>query len=474
MQLLVNQKNLRPELRLALIDALRLQATPGPADRHWITTLCLKTPLEPEAGKLLRERLSTMRDDPLYKVLAVRTATDPAERQQRLQQAVQSFCAQRSFDYADQQVAAALVDEMLASHAEAPATKTLAGRALAAELARARGDLAAAAAGYRALFTERPDDVSILNKLLAMLDAAGDRDGQVAALREHLAKTAQVYPYQAARLAQLLLDLGHPADALDALAQTKDTYGANQTLRLEALTALDDPARRGREARAWLQTEQEQAGKRRGRMVTFLSIQRTKGPPSLADTLAPLPVPAPAPKTRTDWDRTRPDHELLAFLPEGEELARSFLRTMTNDERDAEPALYRGWIGSAAHNGHADAILAGMRARLAERSLDPEALRTLYAAAQVGLPVEPEILEREVRRRLAANPSPAFVADALVLAHHRGFDDLAKRLLVPLLSDRAALGNQQLQRCCPRSSASPPPARPNACSSYCPARSRRT
>jgi hypothetical protein len=123
---------------------------------------------------------------------------------------------------------------------------------------------------------------------------------------------------------------------------------------------------------------------------------------------------------------------------------------MSPQERDGNPGVYRGLLRSARLAGTAEGIVRDALAVLAERPWDPESLRIARAAAQLGMDVpDPVVLRAALRHTLAPAPDRGLLAEDLILAHHRGMEDLARRLVRLLIDDRAALGQSRLRPLAP-------------------------
>src|SRR5690606_33920884 len=139
------------------------------------------------------------------------------------------------------------------------------------------------------------------------------------------------------------------------------------------------------------------------------------------DVLGAARPPALAPRS---IDEASEDGDVLAFVPEGRAIATALLRGRDDAEREQVAAIYRGVFGSAARSGDADELLGRLRGRLAARPFDADALRSVLAAAQVGLPVDGADLERAIVQRASnRRTAPAVLRDLLWTAHTAARDD---------------------------------------------------
>lgn len=438
LRILTSGVELEPALTAALIEPLDLR-NPSPYERSMFRMLCIDSELSPAAVAALRGKVAASELPVLPALFAARTS-EGEERARAVRRLVREYTARLELDASDLQ----LLDRLLPMlppdveiWPELANARTATARALRLRVRERQGEFAAALHDANDLFRAQPDQRFLLDELLRLLAAAGDREAQVEAWRLHFERAANLYPYQTNEFAELLLELGRPAEALAALDRVEDPYGYGLANRLRAITQLEDPQQRLQLGRAWVQQRQAQARSRRAIFVTL--PRRVRGGPELAETLR-IPRVAPG----GDAGPTDPI-EWLARMPEGVELARACLRPLADAERDAQPALYRAWIGAARKAGTLEPLLAQLRSLLAERPFDAEALRAMFAAAELGEPVAPELIEREIERRLLLGPTNRqFEVEAFFLSERLALAELRERLLARLTSARSLLMDGRL------------------------------
>jgi predicted Zn-dependent protease len=443
LRLIATTAEIGTELRRRLIEGLQLRRL-GTADRNWFQRICEEIDWPPDLGALLLERFAPLGDDPRVHVLRARLLP-PAEREASWRRAAAAFARRQQLESGDLQTASRLAALLPAGARDWPElqAETAGARALRAETVRRAGDLRGAAQLWDRVLAAQPGDVTISSHLQALYDALGDRAGKLAALQRHVQSLPQVYPYQAQQIAQALLEEDRAEEALATLLRSRDTGGSTLSTQLEAIVRLADAGQRGRELRRWLQ--QKLALGRSLRIATL----REAGEASLEAALQ-APVPAlPWPRGREPWRRGMADADLLASIPEGEELARIWLQSLDENAADQAP-LWRVIVGAAWRDGRAPAVLQEATARLATAPYDARALATVQAAAELGLDVPAELFERICARRLLEGSGPA-LADLLVLAHERKAASAVSRLLAVLLQERAtlqSLDEERLQSVC--------------------------
>jgi Tfp pilus assembly protein PilF len=432
-----------------LLSGLRLTEL-QPADRTWLTRLCCDGELPAETADIvLRAMRRDLPGDPRTAILAARTGADPAAARAELEKAAPLLAKDPQPDYGATQAIeklATLADAGLreALLAAPPAEGAPVGALLLrAELLRAADRDPEAADLLLAASLRQPDNSLLLHRTQPLLQALGRLDDAVRLYAAHLDAAAQVYPFQAGQLARLQLERGDPARALDTLRRAEDDSGTNLGIQLRATVALEDAGRRAQELRNWVQQAQR-SRRGSGGVIRFFSGQEQRGTFHGPDAvLAAATTPRLLPAT---IEEAQEDGDLLAFLPEGAAAAEALLRCLRDEERDQALALYRGLLGSLARFATTTPALERMRARLERSPFDAEALRTALAAAQVGLPIAAEVLERAIVQR-AADPrvDAGVLVDLLWTAQAAQRDDLVGRMLGTLLQDRGRLSSYQIR-----------------------------
>ncbi|MBK8975706.1 MAG: VWA domain-containing protein [Planctomycetes bacterium] len=435
-------------LQTPLIEDLRLRDL-QPADTIWMVRLVKDADLEPDAAASLVRILKRDRPRaPETGLLEARfAAADSEARRTALLGAAELV---RNDDQPDYGVMQAL--EMIAELADGPVRTALLGAPvrdrtadllLRAELLRRDGRRDEAADVLAGACRRQPDNLSLQNRARPLLLEAGRRREAIELFLQWAAQAQTVYPYQATQIARLLVEEGRAVEAVELLERSEDPRGTALLDRLRAIVAIDDPAVRAPKARAWLLAAQSATRSARRAGVIMLGGMERESHHTPGDVLAPPSVPTAAPATPADAEEAG---DLLAFLPEGCAIAEALLRATPIEQRDRDPALYRGVVGGALRTGEIDALLADARRALATRPCDAEALRILTAAAQLGLAVDVAELRRALTRRtLATGADVQLLLDAIPTAAAAGLDALRDGLLATVLSDRDRLGNYQLR-----------------------------
>ncbi len=416
-----------------------------PSDQYVLERLAVGDFAGPAAA-VLAERLAAKRpQEPATLALQVRLLTDPAARRMAAVAAVHTIAGLREVSARSDGALALLLGELSAAEAQ----ELLAGMSSGAPLQvrvpllRRLGQNDRAAEALIAAYRKRPDDTALLFQAARILEADGLLERAVELYRTARDRAGTFYAHQAGQLARLELRLGRPAAALDALLAANDPMLTNYRLMLQALAGIGDAERRGSLLR---RLEQLRAANTRSRVV-FARMQDDGHVDTLAAALAPPTLPIfTQDDVTTAARRAVSDHDLLAFLPEGAAFARRLLRTLEAGQRDAEPGIYRGLLGSARRFGDAGAIVDGAVATLHERPHDAEALRIVLAAAQIGLPVPPTALHAAFERRISERRVDAvLLAETLAVAERAGDRAQADRVLTVLVQQRPLLTDMRLR-----------------------------
>ena len=424
-----------------------------PIDKHPFTVLCLTAKLPRAHGESLflkiREQLP---QDPRGWVLGARM-TDGEEAVNRRSKAFRLMSEKSDFDIFDQRALDQLVPSMspaeLRTHIAGLGEKTDSHLRLRAKLKHADGNIDGAVKDYMVAFRQKPQDVALFMQISSLLRELDRKDQLLALMETYIENTPQIYVFQAAQMASLLLKQGQTDKALGILLRSKDPYGNFLGLRLRLIVAIEDPQRRAREARAYLQERRRLQDRLNNSISIRAQFDRTatesEDAPALA--LGPLPVKSPAPRTPDEALSGNHEFDLLAFFPEGEEIGRSYLRMLGASDRERFLSLYRGLLGAS---GDSSAELAQAITTLAEQPFDAEALRVALAASQLGMEVDDSIINRAIGRRLITHHADVIAqAELLMLAHARGNEVLVDRILAALMSNRNRLASYALQTWAP-------------------------
>lgn len=310
------------------------------------------------------------------------------------------------------------------------------------------GDKVAAGDAMLAAHRLKPDDTSLLYRAASFFEREGRFDRAAELYRTAQKNSAQFYPYQAQQLARLELRAGNAMGALEALRAAKDPSQTNFRLVLRVLAEVTDASLR-RAALADALQQRAARGASNGTSILFArAMLGVSGASSdrLATVLEPAKMPPLAPQTLDEADAAPSDYDLLAFLPEGEEVARLLLRTLDDTARESDLGIYRGLLGAAKRAGHGQQLIDEAVAVLRASPWDAEALRTVFAGAQVGLLVPADCLQRVFQRVASSGSVPAATLGSLiVLSTSNGDQALGERILRLLLQQRAGLAEAELR-----------------------------
>ncbi|MBK8099871.1 MAG: VWA domain-containing protein [Planctomycetes bacterium] len=423
-----------PEAHLqAVVAALDLDQL-SPINRIWLAQIGRRSQLPSVVQQALVARLLARQGhEPSVRLLATRLLPTPAERAASAAAALRQFAGQKDDGERDETAFAGLAGLLDVAAARAllaglPPT----GGSVEVRLALLLrvGDKDAYADLLLAAMKQRPEDTGLSYRAAQFLEQDGRLAQAAEAFRSIRARSATFYPYQAAQLARLELRLGDPLAAIAALRASDDRLGSNYRLFLQAIASLPDATQR----RALLQYLGQQRAASGRSLVIFRSPREDALTLRLADVLAEPTWPSLVPTAATEGNTAVADHDLLALMPEGEDVARSLLRTLDAPGRDADPGLYRGWLGSARQSGRADGLLAEALAQLDRAPGDAEALRVVQAAVQIGMTV-PDAAMRAALRRVASEPrlSPAVLVTFLPAIERAGDEALADAITTVVL-----------------------------------------
>ena len=349
-------------------------------------------------------------DDPLTWLVQVRAA-ESATTQRELARAAVARLGTRTLGDRDENIVAQLVRLLTLADAvellaQLPAKASVGVRI---PLLQKAGDKNGTADAFLAAHRAKPDDTGLLYRAANFFEGEGMFAQAAELYRTAQKNSAQFYPYQAQQLAQLELRAGNPLGALAALRAAKDPSQMNFRLVLRVLAeVLDADLRRAALADALQQRAARGAGSGTVLFSRVFGIglgAASAAGDRLAAVLAPVRLPQLAPADLQAAEQAPSDYDLLAFLPEGEAVAQTLLRTMDEASREADLGIYRGWLGAARRAGRGQQLLDAASARLAEAPLDAEAHRVLFAAAQVGFVLSPEVLA-EIEQAHRQHPMP--------------------------------------------------------------------
>lgn len=433
---------------LALVADLDLRGLQD-TDRSIFTTNLDRSRAAPAVLQAVAARFaSTLPDDPLTLWLQVRTAGDAAAQRTAALQVLPQLATRNTPGRTD-----TLASRIVRAITPADA-KELAGRlparsslALRTALLQHAGDKLGAAEALMAAFEQKPDETPLLYQAATLFESEGQHERAAALYRRARQQGTTFYPYQAQQLARLELLAGRPEAALDALRAAKDPSTTNFRLWLRVLAEVPDAKERRAALAQLLQQRSTRAG---SGLVSLLGRSLDLGGAArgdrLATVLAPPRLPALAPHDLADADEAPSDLDLLAFLPEGEEVARTLLRTLDDKARSADLGIYRGMLGAAARAGRGTALVDAAAATLRRSPYDAEAGRVLLAAAQIGLPVPAPLLAQVLQTLTSDGKLPAATAMTLVsLAEAAQQPEWVDRVLRLLLTQRSTLADAQLR-----------------------------
>lgn len=448
---LFNQGSAPLALQLALVPDLDPRGVQG-TDRILLGNGLGRSGPAPAVLEALAKRFAAVvPDDPMTLALQVRATAD-AEAARTLARAAVVRLATARLGERDDSLVAQVVRALTPADAREllGSTPETAPFALRIELMARAGDKAGAGAAYLAAYQKRPDDTALLYRAANFFESEGQFDQAAQLYRAAQQKSGTFYPYQAQQLARLELLAGNAKAALAALRAAKDPSQTNFRLLLRVLAQVDEAPLR----RAALAEALQQRSQRGGSGLSFgvmrvlggaVGSAAAGGPDRLAAVLQPPRRLSLAVLRLEDADDAPSDFDLLAFVPEGAELAVQLLRALDDGGRAAEPGLYRGWLGAAARFGDAGPLVAGAVQRLLQAPYDPEAQRVVLAAAQLGLAVPKEVLAATLQRA-ALEPKPAAPTLVALATLAAGVDPaLGERLLRAVLQQRAVLTDAQVR-----------------------------
>jgi Ca-activated chloride channel homolog len=401
--------------------------------------------------KALAERfLAVLPDDAVTELLRARRVVD-LEAQREVAKAALLRMAGRPLGERDDAIVGQLARMLSPADAHDLLTKLpeRASLPFRIPLLERSGDKDATGAAMLAAHRQKPDDTGLLYRAASFFEREGRFDQAAELYRTAQKNSSQFYPYQAQQLARLELRAGNVMGALSALQAAKDPSQTNFRLVIRVLAEVPDAALR---QAALAEVLQQRAARGASSGASF-SFMRALGVGAsgatgdrLAAVLAPVRLPPLAPQTLAEADDAPSDYDLLAFLPEGEEVARLLLRTLDESARKVDLGIYRGLLGAAKRAGHGQPLVDAAVATLNDRPFDAEALRVVFAGAQIGLVVPPWSLQRIFQEAASSGQIPAStVGSLIVLATERGDQELAERVLRGLLQQRGELADAQLR-----------------------------
>lgn len=432
------------DLLLAVLKDLDLAQT-GIAENFALQSIALDEDFPAPVRTALAARLkASMPRHPATLLLVAREGADAPARAAAARAALLELAARRSEEMVDEALTDALC--MMLPGAEAEATLAAlpepADPVVRASLLERMGRRDEAAAVLVAACMAKPDNTSLLYRTAGRLQQSGRMAEALVLFRAIRERSTSFYPYQAAQLARLELDAGNATAALDALEAANDPMLSNLSLYLRVLRGIDDAERRKVILRRLLQ---QRGSQDRGGMLFVGSVLDRSQPDCLDDALAtprweehtldPEPIPEGASSP-----------ELVAQLPGGREMLDRWMRTLPPEGRDADLSFDRALVIAAHREGASRGLVDAAVARVAGGVFDPAAMRIVVAAAQLGMTVPPEALQRAFLWRLSSQRFEAGVAlDDLTAARRAGAEDTVQRLLRVLLRGRGVISDYRLR-----------------------------
>lgn len=432
------------DLLLALVKDLDI-AQAGLPDNFALQSIALDEDFPAPVRSALAARLKTsLPRHPATLVLLARDGADEQARAAAARTALLELAARRSDEVVDEDLTDTLCMLLPVADAEATlaALREPADPGVRASLLQRMGRADEAAAVLVAACMEKPDNTSLLYRTAGRLQQAGRSADALGLFRTIRERSATFYPYQAAQLARLELDAGNFVGALDALEAANDPMLSNLNLYLRALSGIDDATRR----RAILMRLMQQRGQQdRGVSLFVGGILDRNRPDRLADALA-TPAWEEHAIDRAPDPQSASSPELAAQLPGGREVLDCWLRTLPPEGRDADLSFDRALVIAAHREGASRGLVDAAVARVVGGAFDPAAMRRVIAAAQLGMTVPPEALQRAFLWRLTAQRFEAGAAmEDLAAARRAGAQDTVQRLLRVLLRERGAIGDFRLR-----------------------------
>lgn len=399
----------------------------------------------------LAERFAaTANDDPLGVMLRLRATDDSAAARALAMQALPGLALRRSNEREDVLFAALAkaitIDDARELLARAPALAALPWQLA---LLQRVGDKEATGVAFLAAVRSKPDDTALLYRAASFFETEGQFERAAELYRTAQQQSSTFYPHQAQQLARLELQAGDATAALRALQSAKDPSQVNFRLLLHVLAKTEDAALRRAVLADALQQRSTQANSGVLSAMNVLRMTGLAGGTVANDRLQAVletpRLPNMAPATPAEAEQAQSDYDLLAFLPEGEAVARQVLRTLDDAGRAADLGLYRGLLGAAHRNGRSAALLAAAEQELAQDAASAEALRLLLAAAQLELPLQPATLARVLGHFALQAPGQPLLTISLLSIAVRSDTALAERLLRSMLQQRGGLADLQIR-----------------------------
>ncbi len=439
--------DLASETKDAMLAGLQLGKMKS-RDGYQLINLLTSKNLDPLLGRKLFAKMRAQRsEDPMTWVMGVNFAENAADKNHARCQALLHWGKDDKNNYAANSALAILLEgvskDELASLFEQFRKQDEGSMTVLATLLQRQGRGQEVGGILQARFNEDPEDGSRLQALLAWLQAKDQKAAACKVLEQYI--QAQKDPMMASHYVSQLVDLhrllGQAAKGQELLNQQPDARWPNLGLRLQLLQSLEDSALRQQAGREFLRLAQ--AAQAQGSMRGFRNFgqnwdQANFSPRDAWQLELDLET---APTTAKDCAKFSP-FDLLALMPEGMDMAEALLRNMDAAKQDSSLGLYRGYLGSAQAQNAADTILVRARKKLLSQPMHGESLRLLFAAAQLGMPVEDREVASFLQRHLClGQPDKDILMQATVLCHNRGQTEIRDRLLQYMTVDRSVLSD---------------------------------
>lgn len=450
-RILQSPGKLSTEFLLGVVKDLRLDKL-SPADRSMMGMVASRAQLPDEVRRAFAERVQQkLPEDAASLQLLAGLQPTAAEQRDYALRALRLLGVKRELETRESSMLDGLLELVTNDDARTLLQELPGGGPLLLKVAllRRTGDKRVAAELLVDAAKRKPEDTSLLYQAARFVEGEGMLKEAAELYRAARERAATFYPYQAQQLARIELELGNHEAALEALQAAKDPMLTNYRLFLAAIAGLDDAARREQLLRSLLQ--QRNGNSRSMGIVLFRPVRAGGRDDGIEAALRRPRLPALSSPDRGAFDEAPSDFDLLGWMPEGEAAARDQLRTMGEDERDADLGIYRGLLASARKNGTADAILQEALATLAREPFDAESLRVAMAAAEIGMSVPKEVLRAELLRRASDRASDrgtdatAGLVEILGVAEQAGDRELTDRILRVLLSSTAGLTSVRMR-----------------------------
>ncbi|MFO1053515.1 MAG: VWA domain-containing protein [Planctomycetota bacterium] len=421
------------------------------SDSIWLTRLATSKQADRSVLQAMaRLMLRVAPEDPCRPLLDLRASDDAGERMSAVDELIKSLLAANTVDYSWCQLAEAVVattnpamrrDALAAIQPGAGPANLL----LRATLESSLGRSAEAAEHAEAAALASPENMSIQSQSVTMLGLIGRTDAIVRIYKRWLDVANEVYPFQVAQLAQVMLTRGDAMAAIEALDRTKDDYGYTDRVRLRAALMLTDPQTREREIARWAQSTHRtrvMAGSAGPGGVMLIS--RALGRVGNEQTRITIEDVLKTP----DWPRydvegsplTSDEIERLGSVPEGRRILEELIRKSGPAARLTETEHYRGLLRAERSFGDVIKMVGEAQARFDADHGDAHARGILWAAIQIGLPVREDLVELLLHQRiLLADQNQGELVELCWTALQVGRDVDVDRMLDSLLADRNTL-----------------------------------